>query len=318
MEKDESGIISNIDIRDNFKDYVEVKIDKASALESIVGDYKRFTITEYAGGTMQKKHHPQYHRYCFHKSILTADVIISIPKIKTHRKAGFTCAMKNWVGLNGNKDWLPHHRTGAMCEGGDEYLYKSVRKKLITKSWEIRWRTRNSFLQNVLLHWENFLYLSAKIKPFKDIYFEGSWWGNKTISKTVNDLNIAVLYSDPLGFLCKRRQRKILYLVDGIICGEGEGPMMATSKRCNLLLFGESSYVVDRVIAQLIGFDASKIDTLATCEIMNEYPIHNVSEIIIRSNLAVGVNYTISNLRELISYNFVPTSGWKGHIELSE
>ena len=70
--------------------------------------------------------------YLLPASILKADVFINLPKLKTHRKAGITGAMKNLVGINGSKDWLPHHTAGPREDGGDEYLHRSARKRLVS------------------------------------------------------------------------------------------------------------------------------------------------------------------------------------------
>lgn len=32
-----------------------------------------------------------------------------------------TCALKNLVGINANKNWLPHHTEGAPEQGGDQF-----------------------------------------------------------------------------------------------------------------------------------------------------------------------------------------------------
>ena len=37
--------------------------------------------------------------YCISEACLEADVIINLPKPKTHRKAGFTGALKNMIGV---------------------------------------------------------------------------------------------------------------------------------------------------------------------------------------------------------------------------
>ena len=37
----------------------------------------------------------------------------SLPKLKTHKKAGITCALKNLIGINGNKEYLPHIASAA-------------------------------------------------------------------------------------------------------------------------------------------------------------------------------------------------------------
>jgi uncharacterized protein (DUF362 family) len=59
---------------------------------------------------MAKTHHPGVHQYLVAKEVIEADIIINLPKLKTHRKAGVTCALKNLIGINGNKEYLPHHR----------------------------------------------------------------------------------------------------------------------------------------------------------------------------------------------------------------
>jgi uncharacterized protein (DUF362 family) len=163
MLKDSHGIITGHEDIVKNDNYVEIIMDKESMLADISEKYDRFRVTEYDGDTMPVYHNKEHHRYCFHRSALEADVVISIPKIKTHRKAGMTCAMKNFVGLNGNKDWLPHHTKYSVEEGGDEYRYKSFRKKIISKSWDIRWKQKNIILQKLFLWLERQIQRTNKI-----------------------------------------------------------------------------------------------------------------------------------------------------------
>lgn len=44
------------------------------------------------------------------RAVLEAELLISVPKIKTHAEAGFSCAMKNWVGLCAGQDKREVHR----------------------------------------------------------------------------------------------------------------------------------------------------------------------------------------------------------------
>jgi len=37
------------------------------------------------------------------------------------QKAGITVSLKNLVGINGDKNWLPHHTEGNPNNGGDEH-----------------------------------------------------------------------------------------------------------------------------------------------------------------------------------------------------
>ena len=70
---------------------------------------------------MRRTHAPGRHQYLVAREVIEADVIVNLPKLKTHKKAGVTCALKNLIGINGNKEYLPHHRVGGAERGGDCY-----------------------------------------------------------------------------------------------------------------------------------------------------------------------------------------------------
>jgi hypothetical protein len=59
--------------------------------------------------------------YLLSETVLAADLVVNLPKLKTHKKTGVTLALKNLVGINGDKNWLPHHSVGAVADGGDEF-----------------------------------------------------------------------------------------------------------------------------------------------------------------------------------------------------
>ncbi len=317
MEKDQAGIVRNQARVVTADEHIVVRFGKESALAEYGENYKNFRVTEYDGDEMPVRHNVDAHEYCIHRSVCDADVIISLPKIKTHHKAGYTCAMKNYVGINGSKDWLPHHRKFSVKEGGDEYLHPSLRKRAISRSWDIRWKLKSVSLQRALRLFERSVRWTRKLVPFPDDFFEGSWWGNTTISRTVNDLNRAVIYCDKRGFLQDTPQRKILYLVDGIVCGEGDGPMAASSKRCNMLIWGQNAFAVDMLVITLMGFDYRLIDTVNVTRTVARYPVFKKEpeEIFVRTNLAEGA-LRLSNVRSFLAYRFRPPQGWIGHIEI--
>ena len=70
------------------------------------------------------------HQYLLCREAFDADVVISLPKLKMHSKAGLTGALKNLVGLNGNKDFLPHYRFGGSAKNGDCYEGWSLGREL--------------------------------------------------------------------------------------------------------------------------------------------------------------------------------------------
>lgn len=70
------------------------------------------TIAAHSGDT---------HAYELSRSIVSADVLISIPKLKTHHKVGTTLNIKGLVGTVANKNGLVHWREGFPGIGGDAY-----------------------------------------------------------------------------------------------------------------------------------------------------------------------------------------------------
>ena len=92
-----------------------------------------FRVINYSKEDMNKFHDKENHVYSISKSVLNADVIINLPKLKTHRLAGISVALKNIVGITASKKCLPHYSSGSKEENGDEYIKKSFRKSILSK-----------------------------------------------------------------------------------------------------------------------------------------------------------------------------------------
>jgi uncharacterized protein (DUF362 family) len=99
-------------------DYVLFDLGTDSLLEPISIPEGHFRVTMYDPEKLASSHRPGRHQYVLCREAFEADVLINLPKLKTHRKAGLTAALKNIVGMNGNKDYLPHHRLGGSDLGG--------------------------------------------------------------------------------------------------------------------------------------------------------------------------------------------------------
>jgi uncharacterized protein (DUF362 family) len=87
--------------------------------------------------------------YSFSNSIYTADLFISIPKLKTHHKVGTTLNLKGLVGTMGTKNYLVHWREGFPAIGGDAYpdfrswladLFRKVKKRGAWSGNDTIWR----------------------------------------------------------------------------------------------------------------------------------------------------------------------------------
>ena len=98
--------------------YVKVNLGAHSAFMPVNHLCHLLYGAEYDMGELHRHQHGDVHEYLISKTILDADCVISVPKLKTHKKVGLTVNLKNLVGINGNKNWLPHHREGTPAQGG--------------------------------------------------------------------------------------------------------------------------------------------------------------------------------------------------------
>ena len=295
--------------------YTVVDWGQESMLMPISDGFNRYRVTNYDPSLMSKHHNQEKNEYIIANSVVYSDVVINLPKMKTHRKAGLTAALKNLVGINGHKDWLPHHRTGSIEEGGDEYQHKNFMKRLSVSLTEREDVTEHLMKKITLRITRGVIRKTARLTA-KDWYFEGSWYGNDTIWRTVLDLNRTLFYLNQDGQIQDTIQRRLLTLVDGIIAGEEEGPLEPTPKKCGLLIGGENPVAVDVVIARLMGFDYRKIPLIRESFGDFSYPLANFrpDDISVVSNSERWKGFDLTdNLNHLA---FKPSRGWQGHIEL--
>jgi hypothetical protein len=165
-----------------------------------------------------------------------------------------------------------------------------------------------------LLLLNGFFYYFAKFKD-KSKYFEGSWYGNDTLWRTVADLNQIVSYCDKQGTIRDTLQRKRLYFCDGIISGESEGPLEPSPNITNIIVAGKDPVMVDLTITELINFDYMKIPQLRELFKFSSHKITQMTpdDLFIRSNYKEWNEKTIDQIEKTLK--FKPPIGWRGHIE---
>ncbi len=163
------------------------------------------------------------HKYCISKALFESDVVISLPKIKTHQRTCITGGLKNIVGLNGDKDFLPHHRLGGTGNGGDCYEGKNHLRYWAELSQDAANRNQGTIFFRPWLKVSGLLWeLSI---PKEDDDLGAGWYGNDTTWRMVMDLNTIALYGKLDGSLSDEPQRVLYSLCDAIIAGEGDGPL---------------------------------------------------------------------------------------------
>lgn len=265
------------------QDSMIVDLGRSSMFEGSGFDFSKLHGGGYGRHVTCRHHRAGVHQYCVSARVLTADAVISVPKLKTHKKAGLTCCLKNLVGINVDKNFLPHFRIGPQNLGGDELpavrdgrrhvvrLVRAVRDALLDRHWqrfgapvaatlggmkrlsELRARpakTTNGSggakpQQANLAEWFNRLISGQTV-------FQGAWPGNETIWRMILDLNRIFLYAGRDGALQPAPCRKVFYVVDGIIAGERNGPMRPDPLPCGLVAAGAGGLAIDLALLRLL------------------------------------------------------------------
>ncbi|HPG38208.1 MAG TPA: DUF362 domain-containing protein [bacterium] len=299
-------------------------LDRLSGIENLYGaDYDRkFTVENHTNGV---------HKYCVSRSILKADTVICIPKMKTHKKVGVTLNIKLLVGINGDKNYLAHYRVGSPNNKGDEYPDQlqnttKARRKIYRWMYDHLLTKRRPFFDKLFLSIKfietqviNFLRLVTfrKKKAIAEKIGGGNWYGNDTAWRMSADLSKILLYANSEGIMQEKPQRKVFSIIDGIVAGEGDGPMSPEPKHVGTLVAGKNILAVDTAAVTFMGFDYKKIKMLALLWDNKKYPI---------TRFPVSDTYIYSNDESLAGkrsdtcekYQFKPHKNWVGHIEIRQ
>ncbi len=284
----------------------------------VVGDYDR-TVTN-------AHHQAGKHEYLVSNTILNSDILISLPKLKTHSKVGVTVCLKNLVGIIGSKDCLPHHRLGKPRKGGDEFADQYPAAWLLSNRMYSKLQGRISLPAWKLLRTSAARFLKAGTRPRMAplnggngrFYTSGSWHGNDTIWRIVEDLNRILFFYNPMeDRLGDVKQRRFFALVDGIKGMEGNGPLRGIEKGCGVLLAGEDPLAIDVTAATLMGLRWRRIRMLAGAAENHgnlEYSGFkgNESDIAIRSNVPAW--QTLENIQRA-HFGFLLPDGWQNYQE---
>ena len=248
------------------KGYAVVDLGRRSALYPVRERSRRLEITNYAPGTVARHHHGEINEYLIGRSMLDCDLFINVPKLKTHKKAGVTLAMKNLIGINGDKSWIAHHTRGGSKSGGDEFAEFRPLEYLL---WHFNnWLKRqplgvvvNRQLRRLYrrLFWRGRSLKQHTLEYGSPTQMEGSWSGNDTLWRTIVDLNNILLFADADGKLHQNQHRQYLAIVDGIVGGERNGPMEHSPVDAGVLVAGRNPVAVDYVATRVMGFDWKQI-----------------------------------------------------------
>jgi uncharacterized protein (DUF362 family) len=315
----ENGVIQRIEkLLGDPNGYIAIDLGKESAFRDYSKSGKFYGA--YYDTKDTHKYHSQKdnrHIYILSKTCLDCDVFINLPKMKTHKKAGITLSMKNLVGICTHKNSLPHFTLGTPDINGDEYPTSSAKQKMLFLGARV--------FRRGILSLGDMYGVFRVVKKFIDSNLGdelkytrgGNWYGNDTVWRMIVDLNRILFWFDGMGSNLIS-PRRYLTIVDGIVAGEGEGPMECQPKYVGLLFGGINPVAVDAVGARLMGFNPYKIPSIYGALKQGTFPIwdlqYDLGDIIVHS---IGIEDFNGILRDIKhkGFEFLAPLGWRGHIE---
>jgi hypothetical protein len=260
------------------------------------------------------------HEYLLSKTVMEADLFINLPKLKTHKKTGITAALKNLVGINADKNWLPHHTQGNPDSGGDEFPNSAQIRKVEGTALKA---LRQVALRSPAIGGRFLALCRAAGRPIfgngEKVIRAGNWYGNDTTWRMCLDLNGVFFFGRPDGTMAStadHNTRRYLALVDGIIGGEGNGPLDPDAVPAGIILGGANPVAVDSAAAVLMGFDPDKIPLLANAFRSNRYPLIEGTwkDVQVISDFQSWTG-KLEDIENSDCLKFRPHFGWEGHIE---
>lgn len=292
--------------------YLKVNLGENSLFYGHPGE-GRYYGADYDSVVVNEHHSGKRQEYLIAGTPIICDLFINVPKMKTHKKTGITCCLKNIVGINGDKNWLPHHTEGVPTTCGDEFPMLSF-KNLVESGVK-------KFGKNVALNLPivgTWMYRKMRntgkqvLGNSEAVIRNGNWSGNNTCWRMALDLNRALLYANSDGTWREYSKPKpYLAIVDGIIGGEGNGPLCPDSVQSNVLIAGTNPAEVDAVVAKLMGFNPNKIQIIEQAFQTHAFPISiNKIEALMVFDERVEREIPLAEVVPVVKGGFKPHFGW--------
>jgi uncharacterized protein (DUF362 family) len=292
---------------------VPVGLGSESLMDGI--DNTRLYGADYRRSETVSAHQRHRHEYVIASDVLLSDVIVSVPKLKVHRKVGTTLNLKNMVGINTDKNHLAHYRVGSPAEGGDEFsdprwedrLERTLSDVLLGNNWPIgkypflAWRAARKVMS---------LLRSSSASGFT----YGNWHGNDTAWRMALDLNRILLCGAADGTVSPQPIRRYISIIDGIIGGDGEGPLAPDPYPSGCIVGGFNPVAVDWVATRLMGLDPNRIPLYvnAVRQMQEWVPEFAVDKLTVASNAEEFCGVLQDGPPP---FQFRAAAGWRGQIE---
>lgn len=295
------------------ENFVLFDLGADSLIEALPATGGELRVTMYDPDLLARVHAPGRHCYLIAREIIDTDVVINMPKLKSHMKAGVTGALKNLVGINGNKEFLPHHRKGGSAQGGDCYDGYSFWQNCAENLYDAANRSAGGAVQTAL-YWSASQTLRAARVFGGEGMVEGAWYGNQTVWRTCLDLNRVLRYGRLDGTLADTPQRRTIHITDAIIGGQGEGPLRPEPVPSGFLTGALNPAAADWVNTLAMGWDPLRLPIVREAFGAFRWPLTNFSGADIQVAAANGVR-PASAIVPPAGERFRASKGWLGHVE---
>jgi uncharacterized protein (DUF362 family) len=188
-------------------------------------------------------------RYRVAGSLLEADAVINLPKLKTHTHSGLSGGLENMRGI-------------LAGDSGDINTSGVPARAYFWNRWSLvpGWLRKRAFG-----------------RAGTDLLAAEGASGESTASRwdAILDANRIALYADRNGLMQDRQQRRVLTIVDAFIAGQGEGPLAPDPVELCCLVAGSEPVAVEVVSARLARWPASQLGHLDRAFGEQHYPLAN-------------------------------------------
>lgn len=300
---------------------VAVDLATDSMFAPLDGQGKRYYGAYYDENETNAHQRDGRHEYFVSRSPVQADVFINVPKLKTHKKCGLTVNLKSLVGINANKNWLPHYVFGAPENGGDQFDALTMKTRL--ENAVVR-PAKQLLLRGI----GPFQALARRTKRIgydvfgdtEEVVRSGNWHGNDTVWRMSLDLNRILMYADGEGTMRDGGPMKRYFsVVDGIVAMEGNGPVAGDRREAGLLIGGSNPVAVDTVCARVMGLDPDRLPIIRDAWAPHRWPlVEGTPDQVAPASNVPHWNRRLAEWRGSESLRFRPHFGWVGHVEWAD
>jgi len=293
------GGVTQVINHDNACDEIEVDLGSDSLLEELYSSAMKpkFRVSDYSPSETERYHGSGRHVYVINRRILEADVVFSIPKLKVHEKVGATLGIKGSVGSIAHKHCLAHFRLGSQSCGGDEYEGFKFLNWIESQLSEYLNNMPKSRFQ-VFLRTTDFVLRKIIIRLVRRSV-GGSWAGNDTAWRMSMDIARILTHASKTGALSDCEVRKHISLIDGIVAGEGQGPLAPTARRAGFVLFADDVPAGDYTACSFMGIDPEKLPITKRAFELNRYALTKLR----LSDVTATVNGTVYCNKDLRTWS---------------